>query len=41
MKELPYNLQHLTLDFSKNYLSEMDSDLKWLGEGIKYLPNNL
>lgn len=39
-KYLPYNLQHLRLDMSNNYLDNTDR-FKSFGLLTKYLPNNL
>lgn len=41
IKLFPNNLMKLELNLSeKNFLGKSE-DYKWLGEGMKYLPNNL
>lgn len=37
MKKIPYNLKHLTLDLSYNYLAYNQESLKIIGEGLKNL----
>lgn len=42
MKQLPYNLQGLELIIGNNKLGgNFNDDIKYLGEGIKQLSNNL
>lgn len=41
MKQLPRNLQNLTLYYGYNNLGQNPDSLKYLGAGIKYLPYNL
>lgn len=41
MKQLPSKLQDLSLQLSNNKFGNNSEDLKWLGEGMKFLPGNL
>lgn len=41
MKQLPKNLQTFILDLQYNDLEGNSEQMNWLGEGLKYLPNNL
>lgn len=38
---MPCNLQHLTLDLFGNKLGKNVENIKYLAEGMKYLPSNL
>lgn len=41
IKQIPNNLQHLTLNIDSNNLGDNDESIKNLAKCIKYLPFNL